>query len=155
MTRKGSLKQEAPPPSLNCLACGYSLDGLPDQGECPECGELYWKPILQRNKEYKLGKPHLTLLYASPAILIVTMLLAAFQLISFRNVTWLIPIVFIASLLSIIMCHDYKSKHPPNIPIDKEDRHIASLGGANLIILLFVLFIAAVPMLLVGACMFA
>ena len=155
MTRKGSLKQEAPPPSLNCPACGYSLDGLPDQGECPECGELYWKPILLKNKNYKQRKPPLALLYTSPAIIVVLIFLNAAGLFNPVLGFWLGATALVTSVISVAAASSYKSNRPRNGPIDSEDRHIASLGGANLIILLFVLFIASVPMLLVGACMFA
>jgi hypothetical protein len=31
-----------------CLNCHYDLHGLPDVGECPECGEAYVRADLER-----------------------------------------------------------------------------------------------------------
>jgi predicted RNA-binding Zn-ribbon protein involved in translation (DUF1610 family) len=32
---------------MNCLECGYSLRGLPDEHHCPECGHEYFQPDVQ------------------------------------------------------------------------------------------------------------
>lgn len=31
-----------------CLNCHYDLHGLPDEGDCPECGEAYERTRLER-----------------------------------------------------------------------------------------------------------
>lgn len=37
-----------------CTDCGFELNGLPESGRCPECGELYSKPELEI--EWKRGR---------------------------------------------------------------------------------------------------
>ncbi|MEQ9459523.1 MAG: hypothetical protein RIG82_01040 [Phycisphaeraceae bacterium] len=39
----------------DCPSCGYSLQGLPERGECPECGRTYFQPsgLFQPRKQYR------------------------------------------------------------------------------------------------------
>ncbi|MBI1189327.1 MAG: hypothetical protein GC200_01415 [Tepidisphaera sp.] len=34
-------KSDLPDDPRSCHRCGFSLEGLPDQGICPECGHIY------------------------------------------------------------------------------------------------------------------
>lgn len=146
-------KEPSSLPELHCPSCGYSLAGLPDQGECPECQELYWKPILRKALEHKSRKPSTALLLFAPATVMIGLFLIGNRSVVSPFAFWLVPVALITSIASIARCHTYKSHRPRSAPMDKDDQHIATLGRVNIIILLFLLLIAAGPMLLLGACM--
>lgn len=46
--RRGYLRAVSAEDGTSCPVCGYRLRGLPDQGNCPECGEEYTIKSVQR-----------------------------------------------------------------------------------------------------------
>ena len=90
----------------HCPECGYSLQGLPDQGHCPECGWEYHQSTRVyhfRHSKLQLVLAILTLLFAT---LILTDILS--QLLFARSLHLLTPISF--EFLAIIITWGFLSR---------------------------------------------
>lgn len=55
-----------------CPRCGYTLEALPDEGVCPECGRTYSPDLLRRAARYQYGNRRLVcIVIATPVAALI------------------------------------------------------------------------------------
>lgn len=117
---------------MSCPVCRYSLAGLPNQGNCPECDTPFNQSDLKASLYLKRWTPNLVYLGVAPAVAAVAILPLVFfrTAIGFQIVVQLcglIPALLLSTIVVAIELPVALQGLPPGIPKPRPAVRIAAI----------------------------